>query len=211
MSLTLFTCQGGAIVLPAPTLVLVDRQAGGNLLVNPPREVWERSELSATELTQWAFLVAATGKAMLDVLPQLTGGCLNYWEAGNWALHEQAEPLGPKTAPAYRRVHLHLLGRNPASHDPAWRWGEAPKFPDFNERHTWAAQNQRLSPVECCKIVAAAERLLLTKYKLTAEQITPWARCSTCGYPVPQVPNASSGTCVECQLVSNRFQDNAFQ
>ena len=199
MSLPLFTCRGGAIVLPAPTLVLVDRQAGGNLLVNPPRDVWERSELSANELTLWAFLVAATGKAMLNVLPQLVGGCINYWEAGNWALHEQAEPHGPKTAPAYRRVHLHLLGRSPSSQDPAWRWGEAPQFPDFTERHAWAARNQRLSAMECREIVAQAERLLLTKYGLGAEQITPWKSCSVCGYPMPHVSGERSPLCVECR------------
>lgn len=210
MSLTLFTCQGGAIVLPAPSLVLVDRQAGGNLLVNPPREVWERSELFATELTLWAFLVAATGKAMLDVLPQLAGGCLNYWEAGNWALHDLAEPPGPKTAPLYRQVHLHLLGRSPASQDPAWRWGEAPKFPDFTERHAWAARNQRLSAVECCEIVAQAERLLLTKYELTAAQITPWESCAACGYPVPHVPSEPPRLCAECQDANYRPQEKDF-
>src|SRR3954465_4561251 len=105
----LFTCDGGTVCLPAADLVLVDRNDGGNLIVNPPRDVWERSELTAQELTHWGFLVAATGRAMLDTLPQLAGGCINYWEAGNWALNELAEPRGPKTAPTHRRVHLHLL------------------------------------------------------------------------------------------------------
>ncbi|MGZ5446485.1 MAG: hypothetical protein ACXWLY_31685 [Thermoanaerobaculia bacterium] len=79
--ITLFTSSGGSIVLPE--LVLVDREDGGNLIVEPPRDVWERSELTAEELTLWSFLIAATGRAMLDVLPQLEGGCINYWEAGN--------------------------------------------------------------------------------------------------------------------------------
>jgi hypothetical protein len=37
----------------------------------------------------WSFLVTAAGKAMLDVLPQLQGGCINYFDAGNWQLHDQ--------------------------------------------------------------------------------------------------------------------------
>ena len=86
------------------------------------------SELTPVELMLWSFLVTATGKAMLDVLPQLEGGCINYFDAGNWQLHDQAEPKGPKTAKAYRRVHMHLLGRSRTATDPSWRWGEAPKF-----------------------------------------------------------------------------------
>jgi len=74
MARKLFICDGGTIVMPEPVLVLVDRDDGGNLIVNPPRNVWERSELSAVELSLWSSLVAATGRAMLDVLPQLEGG-----------------------------------------------------------------------------------------------------------------------------------------
>lgn len=96
MSQILFSCGGGNIALPEPTLVLVSRLDGGNLIVTPSREVWDRSELSATELTSWSFLVAATAKAMLDTLPQLKDGCINYWDAGNWALNEQAEPEGKR-------------------------------------------------------------------------------------------------------------------
>jgi hypothetical protein len=167
----LFTCRGGDICLPDETLVLVDRLDGGNLIVNPPREVWERSELTAAELTDWSFLVAATGKAMLDVLPQLEGGCINYWEAGNWALNEQAEPRGAKTAREYRRVHLHLLGRSRASTDPSWRWGEAPKFPDFAERHSWASSFKRLSADECRDVVTRVEVLLREQYSMDANHI----------------------------------------
>jgi hypothetical protein len=192
MSLQLFTCQGGQIVLPTRKLVLVDRQTGGNLIINPPREVWERSELTAAELTLWSFLVAATGRAMLDVLPQLEGGCINYWEAGNWALNDAAQPKGAKIARAHRRVHLHLLGRSRTTNDPAWRWGEAPIFPTFADRHNWAANNQRLTADECCQLVARAETLLQTRYGLQPNQITSWASCTGCGYP-------TSGQCAECQ------------
>ncbi len=65
---------------------------------------WERSELTPAELTQFAFLVSAAGRAMLDVLSQLEGGCINYWEAGNWALNDDAEPKGRK------------VGRNPGTY-----------------------------------------------------------------------------------------------
>ena len=127
----LYTCAGGTIVLPQPDLVLVDREDGGNLVVNPPRAVWERAELTANELTAWSHLVAAAGAAMLETLPQLDGGCINYWEAGNWALNAAAAPAGPKTAPAFRSVHLHLLGRSRFARSADWAWGEAPRFPEI--------------------------------------------------------------------------------
>lgn len=161
---TLYRSPAGEIVLPDARLVLVSRLDGGNLIVNPAREVWERSKLTAKELTRWSFLVAATGRAMLDVLPQLEGGCINYWEAGNWALNEDAEPKGPKRAPEHRRVHLHLLGRSRTATDPSWRWGEAPKFPDFADRHAWAARNEQLTDDECRAIVARAEEILARDY-----------------------------------------------
>jgi hypothetical protein len=37
MSLKLFTCQGGHIILPSS--VLVSRQDGGNLWIIPPRDI----------------------------------------------------------------------------------------------------------------------------------------------------------------------------
>jgi hypothetical protein len=183
MSLTLFSCHGGALVLPDRASLLVSREHGGNLVVNPPRVVWERSELTPAELTQFAFLVSAAGRAMLDVLPQLEGGCINYWEAGNWALNEQAEPRGPKTARAYRRMHLHLLGRSPASTDPSWRWGESPRFPAFAEKDFWAARFELLTPDECRDIVTAADAMLRTKYGVQDDRITPWSPCGVSGYP----------------------------
>lgn len=88
MSRVLFEGKGGRIVLP--DLLLVDRKDGGHLCVDPPRDVWERGELSAEELAQWSYLVAAAGSAMIEALPQLEGGCINYWEAGNWSLHHVA-------------------------------------------------------------------------------------------------------------------------
>jgi GNAT superfamily N-acetyltransferase len=162
LSPTLFQGAGGAVVLP--TLVLVDRRDGGHLVIDPPREVWERSELTREELLQWSLLVAATGRAMIDVLPQLSGGCINYWDAGNWALHDAAEPNGRKDPRRHRRVHLHLFGRNPNATHPSWQWGEAPRFPPFAERQQWASSFEPLTAAECDAIVARATMLLTTRY-----------------------------------------------
>jgi hypothetical protein len=162
VSLPLLACSGGEIVLP--DLVLVSREDGGHLVVNPPRPVWERSALQQAELSHWSALVAATGRAMLETLPQLDGGCLNYWEAGNWALHDEASPKGPKIATVHRRVHLHLLGRSRTASHPSWRWGEAPQFPAFADRHAWASCFGRLTTAECEAIVARVGPLLTAVY-----------------------------------------------
>jgi diadenosine tetraphosphate (Ap4A) HIT family hydrolase len=199
MSLTLLRGDGGALVLPDPMSLLVSREQGGNLVVNPPRPVWERSELSADELTQFGFLVSAAGRAMIDVLPQLAGGCINYWEAGNWALNDDAEPRGRKEARSFRRMHLHLLGRSPASTDPTWKWGESPRFPAFAERHSWAAGFERLTAAECYQIVSRTDALLRTKYGLLAGQIADWSPCDRCGYPAPTVRGQAPQICAECR------------
>ncbi len=198
MNLKLFTCEGGHLVLPDKASLAVSREDGGNLWVVPPREVWERSELSAMELTMWSFLVAAAGTAMLDTLPQLEGGCLNYWEAGNWALNDQAEPKGPKIPRRHRSVHLHLLGRSRTSQDPAWRWGEAPKFPDWVDRHTWASKRERLHPDECARIVERTAVLLKETYGMNESQVAPWAACEGCGYPMPRGEGRGEASCAEC-------------
>jgi hypothetical protein len=156
---TLFTCSGGHLALPEKGLALVGRKDGGNLLVLPPRVVWERGELTPAELTDWSFLVAAAGQAMLCTLPQLDLGCINYFEAGNWALNFAAEPRGHKTAPEHRRVHMHLLGRSRTAADPSWLWGEAPKFPSYADREAWALKHELLSAAECKQIVAETERI----------------------------------------------------
>jgi hypothetical protein len=199
VGLRLFACDGGEIVLPDRTLVLVSRLDGGNLVVLPRREVWERSELTSVELMLWSFLVAATGRAMIDALPQLEGGCINYWEAGNWALNDRAEPVGPKTAGEHRRVHTHLLGRSRTASDPSWRWGEAPGFPDFVERHSWASKFERLNPEECSGIVSQAEALLKANYGMNADKIAPWSPCDVCGYPTVIERGQARNLCPECQ------------
>jgi len=191
----LLACPGGSLALPPKTLVLVDRKDGGNLVVHPPRDVWERSELNATELSAWAALVAAAGRAMIDTLPQLDGGCINYWEAGNWALNVAADPPGPKTAKTHRRVHMHLLGRSPHAASAAWRWGEAPAFPDFANRFRWAATFERLTPAECWAIVERTRHLLVSRYAMPERDVMAGGRCDACGYPT--APGASS-LCGEC-------------
>ena len=199
MALVLFGADGGTLMLPDRASLLVSRENGGNLVVDPPRPVWERSELAPVELTQFAFLVSAAGRAMIDVLPQLSGGCVNYWEAGNWALNDDAEPRGRKDARLHRRMHLHLLGRSPEALDPAWAWGESPRFPTFAESHSWAARFQRLTAAECYDVVGRTEELLKTKYGVPAGQIASWSRCDTCGYPSPAARGDSAHACAECR------------
>lgn len=185
-ALRLYACAGGFIELPAPASLLADRAEGGHLLANPPRIVWERSALNAAELTAWAHLVAATGEAMLAVLPQLEGGCINYWEAGNWALNDKAEPPGPKTATQHRKMHLHLLGRSMSSANPDYAWGESPRFPAFADRLTWSKGKQRLTAEECAAIVARADAILDAKFSMA--QRSAIVRCSKCGHPTPANP-----------------------
>jgi hypothetical protein len=150
--------SGGTVTIPV--LVLNDRADGGHLVVNPPREVWERSELTAPELAAWAILVSATGAAMLECLPQLRDGCVNYWEAGNWSLHADAEPAGWKAVRSHRWVHLHLFGRSPAATHADWLWGEAPAFPRFADRLEWAREFKPLTSSECASIGNVINRRL---------------------------------------------------
>lgn len=152
MQLRLFSCAGGHIVLPPSDLVLIDRMDGGQLGILPPRDVWDRSELSLKELTAWSTLIAATGRAMLNVLPQLEDGCINYWDAGNWGLNTAAEPNGPKQGKAHRRLHMNVLGRSPNASAYAWRWGEAPMWPEFSNRYAWAKDHQRLTPPSAARL-----------------------------------------------------------
>lgn len=198
MSLTLFACCGGRLTLPDRARTLIGRRDGGHLCVEPPREVWERSELTSIELTSWSFLVAAAGRAMLDVLPQLDGGCINYWEAGNWALHDQAEPRGHKTVREHRRVHLHLFGRSPAATDASWRWGEAPLFPAFADRLAWMAGFERLTARECQTVVAQTAARLQSQYGCCSADITPWFPCTMCEYPTVAQPGHARAVCAEC-------------
>ncbi|HYL90464.1 MAG TPA: hypothetical protein VEU32_17065 [Burkholderiales bacterium] len=156
---------GGTVVLPK--MVFLDREDGGHLIINPPKKVWEQSELSALDLAHWCFLVGAIGRAMIDVLPQLDGGCVNYFEAGNWALNPAAPPKGPKRAREHRRVHMHVFGRAPRATHPSWRWGEAPRLPDYKERQRWAADFEPLTARECSSIVKRAEELLKRRYDRT--------------------------------------------
>jgi hypothetical protein len=198
MNLKILTCVGGAVEVPDPSLVSVDRLDGGCLIVTPPRNVWERSELLADELARWSSLVAAAGRAMLDVLPQLDGGCINYWEAANWPLNDQAEPRGPKIPRGSRRVQLHLFGRARMASHPSWKWGEAPQFPMFVDRFNWARGNRRLSADECRNITAAIRGRLTLSYGFSIDEISNSAECTVCGYPVPSLPNELATRCAEC-------------
>jgi diadenosine tetraphosphate (Ap4A) HIT family hydrolase len=171
MSRTLLAGPGGRLMLPEPANLLCSREDGGHLVVLPPRDVWERSELEGDELMQWGFLVAAAGRAMIDTLAQLQDGCVNYWEAGNWALNHEADPVGPKTPRQHRHLHLHVLGRSRTSTRETWRWGESPRFPDFAERHAWAVAFQPLTSDECLKITARVVSALTGRYGVPADTL----------------------------------------
>ena len=153
---------GGTVVVPKA--VFLDRADGGHLIVNPPRSVWEQSELANVEFMHWCILVGAIGRSMIDVLPQLAGGCVNYFEAGNWALNDAAPPRGPKTARDHRRVHMHVFGRSRGAKHPSWRWGEAPRLPDYKDRGKWTAAFAPLEARECAAIVKRTRTLVKGRY-----------------------------------------------
>lgn len=159
----IYKAAGGSVVLPK--MVFLDRADGGHLIINPPRDVWEQSELTSIELMHWCFLVGAIGRAMIDVLPQLDGGCVNYFEAGNWALNPAAAPKGAKRANDHRRVHMHVFGRSPGAKHPSWRWGEAPRLPDYKDRKRWAAGFAPLAKKECDAIIRQAKTHLKRRYE----------------------------------------------
>ena len=121
---------------------------------------------------------------MLDALPQLDGGCINYWEAGNWALNDAADPVGPKSACDFRRMHLHLLGRSRTATHPSWRWGESPRFPEFAERHTWSAGLERLHRGRVPRDRGAVEARLLSVYG-----VEPIAHRAVARVPDVRVPD----------------------
>jgi diadenosine tetraphosphate (Ap4A) HIT family hydrolase len=171
MSEVLYRGPGGKVILPGR--VFLDRADGGHLIVLPPAEVWERSELTAAQLVEWSFLVAAVGRAMIDALPQLAGGCVNYFEAGNWALNDAAKPKGRKRAAEHRRVHMHIFGRSPQAKHPSWRWGEAPKIPDWKDRYAAAAGFEGLNEKECKAIAKRLRANLAGWYAQISARASP--------------------------------------
>ena len=163
MSKVIYKGPGGTVIVPSAPFL--DRADGGHVIVNPPRTVWEQSELTPTELAHWCFLVGAMGRAMIDVLPQLEGGCVNYFEAGNWALNDAAPPKGPKRARDHRRVHMHVFGRSRCARHPSWHWGEAPKLPDYKDRKGFTAGLAPLNAKECGAVVKRAREILRKRYE----------------------------------------------
>jgi len=158
MTQVLYKGAGGSVIVPKS--VFLDREDGGHLIVRPPTDVWEASELAPAQFIQWQFLVAATGRAMIEVLPQLEGGCVNYFEAGNWALNQAAPPKGPKRAPEHRSVHMHIFGRSRSARHPSWRWGEAPRLPDYKDRQAFMRGFAPLEEKECKAIMKRARGIL---------------------------------------------------
>ena len=196
MSHVLFRGTGGTVALPDQKTIMIDRRDGGQLVVHPLRRVWDRTALEAAELAQWHFLVAAVAGAMLDTLPQLCDGCVNYWDAGNWALNADAPPAGPKTGPAHRVLHQHVIGRSPHSADPSWAWGESPFYPSFKNRFAWSAGKAPLTAAECDVVVARLTHLLLDRYGVDA---VPSGVCAQCSYPTPSA-DLAAGACPACRM-----------
>ena len=136
---------------------------------------------------------------MLECLPQLDGGCVNYWDAGNWALNDAAEPAGPKRGPAHRVLHQHVIGRSRHSSDPDWRWGESPFFPAFADRLAWSRGKASLTPAECAAIVGAGARRAAERATACRPATCRRAStCVTCGYPAPRRWSTSTGRCATC-------------
>lgn len=200
MSHVLMRGHGGTVCLPDPATTMIDRANGGQLVLYPSRRVWDRTALTLGELTAWQVLIAATARAMLDTLPQLAGGCLNYWDAGNWALHPEASPRGPKDPHERRSLHQHLCGRSPRSLDPAWAWGESPFFPAYADRFAWSAGKRPFTAVECVAIVARTRDVLRDTYAEATAQGIFSPPCQGCGYPAPvedlELAGARCPTCV---------------
>jgi hypothetical protein len=177
---------------------MVSRLDGGNLIVLPPREVWDRSELTPAELTQWSFLVAATARAITRRFAAARRRMHQLLGRGQLA----AQPTGGATrseewARAPQAAHA-PAGRSPTATDPSWRWGEAPNFPDFADRHTWAEKFERLNAEECRNIVARAESLLRERYGVPAGDLTSWSPCAACGYPTLLEQGTTGARCTEC-------------
>jgi hypothetical protein len=201
MSHVLIRTAGGTVALPDPATIMIDRSDGGQLVVHPPRRVWDRTALTRDELEAWNLLVAAVARAMLDTVPALAGGCLNYWDAGNWALNDAADPPGPKTGPAHRVLHLHLCGRSPQSDDPSWRWGEAPLFPAYTDRLAWSHGKWPFTPDESTAIVARAAEVLRTVYGVADAQGLASRACGKCSYPAPEA-DVVDGWCPTCRAAA---------
>lgn len=203
MSHVLMRGSGGRVCLPDPATTMIDRADGGQLVLYPPRRVWDRTALTRDELIAWHVLIAATARAMLDTLPQLAGGCLNYWDAGNWALNPAAEPVGPKDPRVARVLHQHLCGRSPHSADGAWQWGESPFFPAYVDRFTWSAGKAAFTAAECAAIVYRTLAVLRDVYAEPAAQGIVSAPCGACGYPTPHDDlDPATARCPACRALT---------
>ncbi|MFN7978855.1 MAG: hypothetical protein U0P30_12010 [Vicinamibacterales bacterium] len=194
--------RGGTVCQPDPATIMLDRADGGQLVVYPPRRVWDRTALTRDELVDWNLLVAATARAMLDALPQLAGGCINYWDAGTWALNSAAEPEGPKisrciasctcTSADAARVRPTATGRG-ASRRSSRRSRTASRGPAASRRSpppsawpSWAA------PGTCCaRDYAEADALGLDS-----------RACGGCGYPSP-AEDLTHDRCPACRQAAS--------
>jgi hypothetical protein len=59
---------------------------------------------------------------------------------------------------------MHVFGRSPAAKHPSWRWGEAPRLPDYKDRKAFMAGFAPLEAKECAAIVKHAKAILKRRY-----------------------------------------------
>ena len=82
MSHVLMRGRGGRVCLPDPATTMIDRADGGQLVLYPPRRVWDRTALTREELTakfdecaQWGGVSPAKAAQAIELV---------------WALERQA-------------------------------------------------------------------------------------------------------------------------
>lgn len=108
-----------------PTRPHVAFEEGGHLFIEPSdKDVSERREMSAQQLSDMAFATQLLGDAMWKVFPRhgIELYRINYQDNGNWAfLRGDDKPL----------MHIHLYGR--AVDEKKQSYGQALVFPDPND------------------------------------------------------------------------------
>jgi hypothetical protein len=59
---------------------------------------------------------------------------------------------------------MHIFGRSRTARHPSWRWGEAPRLPDYKDRHAWA---RGFAPLEAeeCKAIMKRARVILKEWQ----------------------------------------------
>lgn len=110
-----------------PTRPHVTFEEGGHLFIEPSdKDISERREMNAQQLSDMAFATQLLGDAMWKVFPRhgIELYRINYQDNGNWAfLRGDDKPL----------MHIHLYGR--AVDEKKQSYGQALVFPDPNDSY----------------------------------------------------------------------------